>query len=46
LEGRRERIVEQAWIEKAALVELDSATTRLETATEHHRNVVPKMRPP
>jgi hypothetical protein len=40
LEGRRDRLVEQARIEKAALVELDRAATRLETATEHHSNVV------
>ena len=40
LEGRRDRLVEQARIEKAALVELDRAATRLETATEHHCNVV------
>ena len=40
LEGRRDRIVEQARLEKTALVELDRAATRLGTATEHHSNVV------
>ena len=40
LEGRRDRLVEQARIEKAALVELDRAATRLQTATEHHSGVV------
>jgi hypothetical protein len=40
LEGRRDRIEEQARLEKAALVELDRAATRLETATERHSNLV------
>lgn len=40
LEGRIDRIAKQARLEKAALVELDRAATRPQTATEHHGNVV------